>query len=263
MDYIVVAAAALGISTLSLFSGFGLGTVLMPVMAIFFPLPVAVAATAIVHLANNLFKVFLVGRKADYRLVARFGLPAALGALAGAVLLLGMTDMSPLLAYTLAGKAFAVSPVKLVIALLIVLFSLFDLVPKLSNLTFDRKYLSLGGLLSGFFGGLSGHQGALRSAFLVKTGLDKEVFVGTNVLSAVVVDVTRLLVYGVGGYITHLEVVAGGGQGIGLVAVATVAAFTGSYFGARLVKKVTMKTIQRLVAILLITLAIFLGAGLV
>ena len=59
------------------------------------------------------------------------------------------------------------------------------------------KYIPLGGALSGFFGGLSGQQGALRSAFLIRTGLNKETFIGTSVVSAVVVDVSRLIVYGV------------------------------------------------------------------
>lgn len=263
MDYAVVAVVALCVAALTLFSGFGLGTILMPVMAIFFPLPVAVAATAIVHLANNLFKVFLVGRKADTGVVLRFGLPAALGALGGALLLLSMSDLQPLLTYTMADNEFAVSPVKVVIALLIVLFALFDLVPGLSDLAFDKKYLPLGGALSGFFGGLSGHQGALRSAFLVKTGLPKEVFVGTNTLTAVVVDVTRLLVYGVSAYALHWEAVSVGSRGLGLVLVATLAAFVGSFFGAKLVKKVTMKTIQQVVGTMLIIIAVLLGSGII
>ncbi|KAF0170293.1 MAG: hypothetical protein FD161_4693 [Limisphaerales bacterium] len=43
MDYVVVSLAALVATALTLFSGFGLGTLLMPVFAVFFPLPVAVA----------------------------------------------------------------------------------------------------------------------------------------------------------------------------------------------------------------------------
>ena len=61
MEYIVVCLAALLASALTLFSGFGLGTLLMPVVAIFFPLNLAIAITAIVHLLNNLFKFALVG----------------------------------------------------------------------------------------------------------------------------------------------------------------------------------------------------------
>lgn len=132
MSYIIICTVALLVSALTLFFGFGLGTLLMPAFALFFPLEVAIAATAIVHLANNLFKVGLVGRKANAGIVLRFALPAAITAMIGA--------------------------------------------------------------LSGFFGGLSGHQGALRTAFLIRAGLPKEVFVGTMVVSAVVVDLSRLLI---------------------------------------------------------------------
>ncbi len=59
MDYVVICGAAVIVAALTLFSGFGLGTILMPAFALFFPIEVAVAATAVVHLANNLFKVFL------------------------------------------------------------------------------------------------------------------------------------------------------------------------------------------------------------
>ena len=61
LETIIVALVALFASGLTLFSGFGLGTVLMPVFAVLFPLPVAIAATAVVHLANNVFKLLLVG----------------------------------------------------------------------------------------------------------------------------------------------------------------------------------------------------------
>jgi uncharacterized membrane protein YfcA len=42
VDYLVVCFVALLVSALTLFSGFGLGTVLMPAFALFFPVPVAV-----------------------------------------------------------------------------------------------------------------------------------------------------------------------------------------------------------------------------
>jgi hypothetical protein len=51
-------------------------------------------------------------------------------------------------------------------ALLMMVFALFELLPSLRKLTFSNRHLVIGGLLSGFFGGFSGHQGALRSAFL-------------------------------------------------------------------------------------------------
>lgn len=46
--------------------------------------------------------------------------------------------------------------------------------------------------MSGFFGGLSGNQGAFRSAFLIKAGLSKDAYIATGVVAAVIVDLTRL-----------------------------------------------------------------------
>ena len=68
---------------MTLFSGFGLGTLLLPVMVLFFPVDLAIALTAVVHALNNLFKCWLLGRHADGAVVLKFGLPAILAALLG------------------------------------------------------------------------------------------------------------------------------------------------------------------------------------
>ena len=73
MAWLIVAAVALLASGLTLFSGFGLGTLLLPAFALLFPVEIAVGATAVVHLANNLFKLTLIGRHADPRTVVWFG----------------------------------------------------------------------------------------------------------------------------------------------------------------------------------------------
>ena len=122
MELIFIALAAAGASLLTLFSGFGLGTLLTPVFALFFPVPVAIAATAIVHGANNLFKLGLLARDADWRVVARFGVPAALAAFAGAGLLGSLDHLAPLARYELAGAQHDVTPVKLAIGSLIAIF---------------------------------------------------------------------------------------------------------------------------------------------
>jgi len=109
---------------------------------------------------------------------------------------------------------------------------------------------------------LSGLQGALRSAFLVRAGLAKEAFVGTSVVSAIVVDLSRLAVYGVTFFSKHLTIFQDQ-VGIGLVIAATVTAFLGSFIGSRLIKKITMRTIQMVVGMLLLFLSLVLGAGLV
>jgi uncharacterized membrane protein YfcA len=264
MEFAIVCSVALIVAALTLFSGFGLGTLLMPAFALFFPVPIAVGATAVVHLANNLFKVVLVGRNADRRVVLRFALPAAVAAIGGALLLELMSDAAPLVQYTLGDRLHEITPVKLVIAILIVGFAALELTPRFEKLAFSPRVISLGGLLSGFFGGLSGHQGALRTAFLIRAGLPKEAFIGTMVVSAVAVDIARLSVYGATFLGEPLDTVSRSGHSAwALVAAGTGAAFLGSFIGVRLVKKVTMRAIQLLVGIMLLLLGVALGAGLI
>lgn len=261
MDYLLISVIALLVSGLTLFSGFGLGTVLMPAFALFFPVPVAIAATAVVHLANNLFKVALVGRQADWAVVARFSVPAALAALIGAGALVLFTDLPTLATYTFAGEIYQVTVLKLVIGALIVAFALLELSPSFAQLAFPPKYLIIGGVLSGFFGGLSGNQGAFRSAFLIKTGLGKEAFVGTGVVSAIVVDTVRLTVYGWSFCTASLGALPS--DVLGVVAAACVAAFAGAYFGAQLLKKVTLRFVQLTVAAAMVLVGIGLACGLI
>ncbi len=259
MEYVVVCTVAVLASGLTLFSGFGLGTLLMPAFALFFPVPVAIAATAVVHLANNLFKAALVGRRADWSVVLRFALPGAAAAMVGAALLTVFAQQPHIFQYRLAGGIHRVGVIELVIGILIVGFAILDLVPRFAKLAFDRKYLVVGGLLSGFFGGVSGMQGALRAAFLIKAGLEKETFVGTSTVSAVIVDVARLLVYGLSFYTTRFTASAGMG---GLMLAAILAAFAGSFVGVRLLKKVTLRMIQLVVGVLLIAVGSGIAAGL-
>jgi len=257
MDFLVVCLAALLASGLTLFSGFGLGTILTPVFALFFPVQAAIAMTAVVHLANNLFKIGLVGRDADWGVVVRFGMPAALASIAGASLLGAIGALPPLGTYTLAGRLLEISPIKLTIGLLILGFAFLELSRSFAGLSFAPKWLGLGGLLSGFFGGLSGNQGALRSAFMIRTGLSKEAFVGTSAVCTVMVDAFRLIVYGVAFNATDWYLFDG--DTVPLVTAATLCAFLGAYAGKRLLNKVTLRSVERSVAGLLI----LIGCGLV
>ena len=81
LPYLLPSLAAFLAAGLTFFSGFGLGTLLLPVFALFFPLEVAIGLTAVVHLANNLFKLALLGKYANLGVVLRFGIPALLAAL--------------------------------------------------------------------------------------------------------------------------------------------------------------------------------------
>ncbi len=262
MAYLVVALVALIASGLTLFSGFGLGTLLLPAFALVFPLEIAVSATAVVHLLNNLFKLTLIGRHAVLGVVLRFGGPAVLLSLAGAWLLSRLTRLPVIAEYTLLDRTCSVTPIKLVIAAVILVFAVADLLPASGRLAFDRRLIPLGGAVSGFFGGLSGHQGALRSAFLIKAGLSKEGFVGTGVACAVLVDLSRLAVYGAAFLGAHFGAL-GRQDGYPLVLLATACAFLGAFLGVRLLGKMTLPVLHRVVGAMLVLVSLAMGAGLI
>lgn len=258
--YLLVALTAFLAAGLTMYSGFGLGTILLPVFALFFPAEVAVVATAMVHGANNVFKVSLLGRLADKEVVLKFGLPAIAAAILGALTLGWVAQSGSALTIKVNEAVLSeITPVKLLIGLLMIGFALFELLPRFRSLKFERRYLSLGGVLSGFFGGLSGHQGALRSAFLAKTGLSTESFVGSNAMIGFLVDLTRISVY-------MALFTAAGGQvsdfsGWPLVITGAVSAFCGVLLGKRFLHKVTMTSIQTLVGLLLFGVGLALVTG--
>jgi len=264
LDLVLIPLVSAAVAALTLVSGFGLGTLLLPAFAIFFPLEVAIAATGVVHLTNNLFRLSLVGRWADRTAVLRFGVPAVLAAFLGAGLMTVMADAPPLHAYRVGPLTAEITWLELVIAALLFAFATLELWPKYQHLTFPRRALPIGGALSGFFGGISGLQGALRAPFLLRIGLSREQYVGTANVVSTIVDVARLLVYAIG--LTWLAqtrdyAVLSEGRTLWLVALACCAGFLGSFLGARMLKKVTLEGVRRLVAVLLFVAAAALGSG--
>lgn len=257
MMYLIVSITALLASFLTLFSGFGLGTILLPAFAIFFSIETAIAMTAIVHMANNIFKLVLVGRKADKYILMKFAPPAIISAFIGAWLLALLSDLPIMARYMIGQHEFQVTIVNTVIGILMIGFSFFELLPRFKKMKFDKKWIPLGGIISGFFGGLSGHQGALRSAFLSKAGLEKDSFIATGVVIAFIIDLTRISVYS-----RHIATI-GIDENLTLILAATAAAFIGAFIGARLMKKITFRSGQIIVGIMLILIGISLVMGLI
>ena len=256
MDYLVVGLVAAFASLLTFFSGFGLGTILTPAFILFFPVEVAVSLTAIVHFLNNLFKISLVGKSIETSTLVRFGLPAIAGAFGGAYLLFYLAGDQALASYTIGSKEFFITPVNIALGLLMIFFSLFEIIPKFKSLRFGKKMLIPGGILSGFFGGLSGHQGALRSAFLIRLDLTKQQFIATGVAIACLVDMIRLTVYSSRISADHIL------DNVALLSVAVISAFSGAYLGKKWLEKVTLGFVQNAVAILMMILGLGLMFGL-
>ena len=248
MSFLLIGVTALVASLLTFFSGFGLGTLLMP------DLELAIGMTAVVNLLNNLFKIILIRRYINYQIVAWFGIAAAIGAFLGSQLLFIKGAEMVVGTYRLGDTTYQVHLIKIIVAILIITFAIMEMFPRL-NFSMQKKQLPLGGLLSGFFGGLSGHQGAMRSAFLLKMGLSKESFIASGIVIACMIDVTRISVYSDKLSFSVLE------PQIPLLICGTLCAFTGAFLGSRLLKKITISFLQKMVSFLIILFSFALALG--
>lgn len=256
MQTVLITLVACFASLLTFFSGFGLGTILTPVFILFFPVEIAIALTGIVHLLNNFFKISLVGKHINWKVGLRFGMTAVAGAIIGAELLLHISSSTPLYNYTLNEKIFSITLIKLIISILMIMFALFEVIPTLKKIQLDENKLFIGGFVSGFFGGLSGNQGALRSMFLLRCGLTKESFIATGILIACAVDITRLSVYF--SRLSSINIQ----DNLSVLVTAILSAFAGAYIGSKLLKKITLGFVQWAVTTMILLLAIGLGTGL-
>lgn len=247
--------AAFVASLLTFFSGFGLGTLLLPVFSLFFGPSVGVVFTAIIHFLNNIFKGLLLRRQMEVNTALRFALFAIPAAIAGSWCLFYLEDLAVISLYdaVLGNWAFQIDPLGLVIGSLMLVFGLLEMSERFQRFSFPPGMLWLGGVLSGFFGGLSGHQGALRSAFLIRLNLGKEQYIATGVLIALFIDLTRLPFY--------LYHPFGGELSFSIMFPVLFSAWLGSWLGNRFLKKISVAWIRLGVALFLILSGLVLLSG--
>lgn len=258
MSFALVGAVAFLASGLTLYSGFGLGTILLPAFAVLFPAELAVAATAVVHLLNNLFKAALVRRHADWRVVLRFGLPAIPAAVLGGWLLTRLGGTARVFEWRWGEAVHGPTAAGCVIGAAMIGFALLELQPWFQKLSAPPRLLPLGGVAVGLIGGLTGQQGALRSMFLLRCRLDASAYIATGVMIAVLVDLARLPAYAAG-----LDATAIDASEWRLIGFATACAFAGAWLGARHLRKATIGAVRAVVATLMIAIGAALLTGLV
>ena len=171
---ITLVAAALTVP-----AGFGLATMLTPVVLFWLPPHEAIAVVAIIHSAHNAWKLKLLRLSVDFGAVKRYGWALVVGAVIGA-LLHSYIPSDPLL---------------LVVGLALVILPILSATERWTNFRLPESEDRIGGFGSGFFGGLTGHQGALRAMFLQKRLPDKVSYAATASVLALAVDITRIPIY--------------------------------------------------------------------
>lgn len=160
-------------------AGFGIGSLLTPVLAGELGTRLAVAAVAVPHAAGTALRLYRLRGHVDWAVLRSFGAASAAGGLAGA-----------LFHSELSGAGLSI-----IFGSLLLLSGLGGLTGWIERLRLAGRRAVVAGLLSGGFGGLVGNQGGIRSAALLTFPLTREAFVATATATALIVDAARLPVY--------------------------------------------------------------------
>lgn len=257
MEYVFILLIATLGSGLSFFSGFGFGTMLLPVMALFFDLQTAVFATAIVHFLNNVFKLTLVGKYAHWKTVIQFGIPSAVGAFLGAEALNYLAHLQQPLHVEFWVIETNTTFLGVTMGFVLILLAAMEYSNALVRVNKAPRILWLGGVFSGFFGGLSGQQGAIRSAFLMNHFEDKQVFIGTRAALAFIVDAVRIFTYAASFQLFRQHEI------YLPMAVALIGGMSGALIGNKFLKKTSIEWIRKTVMVFLFVMGTLMIAGLV
>lgn len=231
---LTVAVAFVAGATASI-AGFGIGSLLTPLLALQLGTQLAVAAVAVPHAAGTALRCARLWRRIDWPVLWRFGIPSAIGGLAGA---LAQGVLSNLTLTRILGG-------------LLVLAGVSGLADLGVRVQLRGAWSVVGGLLSGLFGGLVGNQGGIRSAALLGISLPPERFVATATASALVVDTVRLPIYM---YHSGEQLL----RYAWLVAFAIAGVLAGTLFGERILRGMSEQRFRRLVSAFLLILGLSL-----
>lgn len=174
LSFVVLIASIVGTT-----SGFGISTIMVPTLLLFFPLSSTLLLVGIIHWFGNLWKLLLFKKGLNLKLILSFGIPGILSSYLGAKLVFSLPEEILIRAL---GFGFIIYVIYLFLS------------PKFEVKT-DKKTTIFGGLTYGFIAGLTGVGGAVRSAFLMLYDLKKEIFIATSGAIALFVDTTRVATY--------------------------------------------------------------------
>ena len=233
--YIAVASVATLAGAVASIAGFGIGSLLTPLLAQPLGTKLAVAAVSIPHLIGTVLRFAMLRQHVDRKVFVRFGLTSAAGGLIGALLnaRFGAVGLTVLFGAVLCFAGFM------------------ELSGMARRLRFGRKTAWAAGAASGLLGGLVGNQGGIRTAALLGFDVSKEAFVATSTATGILVDGARMPVY----------LAAEGGELLRqwpLVAIAATGVVCGTIAGKYVLGRIPEAVFKRVVAVLVLALGVYM-----
>jgi hypothetical protein len=229
--FVVIAAFVAG--AIASVAGFGIGSVLTPLLATHLGMKLAVAAVSIPHVLATALRFWMLRRQVDRHVLVSFGITSAIGGLAGAI------------AHTFFGGR--------VLTIVLAVLLIFTGITGLLRFQFRfRGATAYGaGALSGFLGGLVGNQGGIRSGAMLGFDVSKEAFVATSTAVGLIVDGARMPVY-----------VRSEGRALlpiaGLIGIAVIGVLAGTLAGRAILGRIPEPVFKRVISSLVLLLGIAL-----
>ena len=232
---VIAAVAAVIAGAIASISGFGIGSVLTPVLSTEFDVRLAIALVSVPHLAGTVVRFLLVRTHIDRDVLLGFGAASAIGGLAGASLQAVVQSAA----------------LATIFGLLLVFAGLGSLTGFAQRMRFSgRRSALVGGALSGLLGGLVGNQGGIRAAALLGFDVERQAFIATATAVALIVDGARIPVY----LVTQGADIAAQWPLILLLALGAVA---GTLLGERTLRRMSEAVFRRVVGALLLVLGVY------
>lgn len=216
-------------------TGFGLSTVMVPVMTLFTPLPVTLLFVGIIHLVTDIWKVLLFRSGLNWKMILGFGIPGIFASFLGATLALKAQEIS----------------LKPILGGFLLIYVGFLFVKKQWTLPQTNTTAISGGLLSGLFAGFFGIGGAVRSAFLTAFNLPKEIYIFTSGMIALCIDISRVGRYLLGGVNLERDLFF-------TLLICIPISFAGAALAKRLVDRLPQQLFRQVVGVFLALVGIFL-----
>jgi uncharacterized protein len=234
LEFLIVVVGFFAGVTASI-AGFGIGSFLIPLVSLQTGTKVAVALVSLPHFFGTSLRFWFLKSKVNRKILVRFGLLSAAGGLTGALL-----------------HAFFVSNfLQTIFAVMLILAGVLGILQISKRLRFGKIGAAIAGLVSGFFGGLVGEQGGIRSVALLNFDAEKEAFVATATATGLIVDGVRMPVY----FLMHSSQVS---QFFFILILSSAAVIAGTLTGNMVLKRIPEEAFKRIVSLLILILGIIL-----
>lgn len=239
-QYLVLIPVTIATSLITLFTGFGVGTIMMPIMAMFFDVKVAIFLAAIVHFFNNMSRIALYRSEINWGIIKRFGIVSIIGAFIGSFAQIYLDS----------------SWLKVGLGAFLMIYSLLQLIPNKIKITLSANVDVIGGFLSGLIGGLIGNQGAIRSLYLLSYGMDKKELIVSSAVIAVIIDSTRIPIYAYSNY-AYMQ------ENMMLLMAVVAASIFGTVLGSKMLPKVSYELFKKIILVGVLILGILMMQGII